>query len=146
MTTKNNNTKTAAAAPEAPQNEYEYFEMVAEKYPLQRPKLPPNEEAEYLRRIEEFMERRRQVGRKIDPETAEVTFWWRQTLDPYGLNPFLPKECDCIGREYFARSPGSDIWVSFGDLPAATCDRLWERIARDEVIDPLDDLFFTDSE
>jgi hypothetical protein len=28
-------------------------------------------------------------------------------------------------RIYFARSPGSDIWVGFGDLPTATQDALW---------------------
>lgn len=66
----NDNTETAAAAPEEPQDEYEYFRMIYEKYG--RPKLPPNEEAEYLRRINEFRERRREAGLKIDPETAEV--------------------------------------------------------------------------
>jgi hypothetical protein len=38
-----------------------------------------------------------------------------------------PEECQQVGREYFARSPGSDIWVWFGDLPEATRTALWER-------------------
>lgn len=36
-------------------------------------------------------------------------------------------ELESIGREYFARAPESKIWVSFGDLPQATRDRLWEK-------------------
>jgi hypothetical protein len=31
-----------------------------------------------------------------------------------------------IGREYFARSPGTDIWVLFRDLPQQTRDALWD--------------------
>jgi hypothetical protein len=124
MNTKNNSTETAAGAPEAPQNEYEYFYTVAKKYPLQRPKLPPNEEAEYLRRLKEFRERRREAGRKIDPETAEVVVTYGDTSDPYEIDPLLPEEWRQGGRNYFARFPGSDIWVEFGDLPAATADAL----------------------
>jgi hypothetical protein len=118
MKTKNNNTETAAAAaPEAPQDEYEYFDMLAEKYCPQRPNLLPNEEAEYLRRIKEFRERRREAGRKIDPETAEVHGFYGQILDPYEIDPLLPEECQCVGWNHFARSPGGDICVYFGDLP-----------------------------
>jgi hypothetical protein len=32
--------------------------------------------------------------------------------------------------EYFARSPGSDIWVEFGDLADDTRERLWARHSR----------------
>ena len=46
---------------------------------------------------------RKEAGRKIDPETAEVL----------------------LG--FFARSPGSDVWVWFGDLSDATRDALWEK-------------------
>ena len=31
--------------------------------------------------------------------------------------PDLPEELQQVGQEYFARQPGSDIWVHFGDLP-----------------------------
>jgi hypothetical protein len=67
-------------------------------------------------------------GLNIDPETAEVDWDYAQTLDPYGVYPDLPEEWQQIGREYFARSPGSDIWVEFGDLPKKTRDALWERL------------------
>jgi hypothetical protein len=86
MKTKNNNTETAAAAPEARQDEYEYFDMVREKYCPQRPNLLPNEEAEYLRRIKEFRERRREAGLKIDPETAEVRGRYGDIFDPYEID------------------------------------------------------------
>jgi hypothetical protein len=69
---------------------------------------------------------RKDAGLKIDPETAEVEWWYAQTMDPYGIYPELPEEL-CVGREYFARSPGSDIWVDFGDLPKATADALWKK-------------------
>jgi hypothetical protein len=70
---------------------------------------------------------RKEAGRQIDPETAEVDWWYAQTLDPYGVDPDLPEECQQIGREYFACDPGSDVWVSFGDLPDATRSALWEK-------------------
>jgi hypothetical protein len=62
----------------------------------------------------------REAGRKIDPETAKVCCRYTLIIDPYGIDPDLPKECQQVGRDYFARAPGSDIWVWFGDLPKAT--------------------------
>jgi hypothetical protein len=70
---------------------------------------------------------RKEAGLKIDPETAEVFWRYGQTLDPYGVYPDLPEECRQIGREYFARAPGSDVWVNFCDLPEATRDALWKK-------------------
>ena len=54
--------------------------------------------------IEEFLAIRKEVDRKIDSETAEVTWTYADVLDPYGLFPEY--ETVCVGREYFARSPG----------------------------------------
>jgi hypothetical protein len=77
--------------------------------------------------VEQRLAIRKEAGLKIDPETAEVEWIYAQTLDPYGVYPELPEECRQVGREYFARSPGSDIWVLFGDLPDATRIALWEK-------------------
>jgi hypothetical protein len=77
--------------------------------------------------VEEWLAIRKQEGLKIDPNTAEVHWHYAQTLDPYGIDPDLPEDCQCIGREYFARRPGSDIWVHFYDLPKKTRDALWGR-------------------
>ena len=78
---------------------------------------------EYDRRMEE----RRAAGLLIDPTTAEIKWWYAQTLDPYGDGlPLLPQEKQ-VGREYFARAPDSDIWVCVGDLPDATRDAIWKR-------------------
>jgi hypothetical protein len=74
--------------------------------------------------VEQWLAIRREAGLKIDPETAEVEWDYAQTLDPYGVDPNLPEEYQQVGREYFARSPGSDIWVWFGDLSEATSDAL----------------------
>ena len=62
----------------------------------------------------------RQRRLKIDPDTAEVDWEYGQTLDPYGVCPDLPEEYQQVGREYFARAPGSEVWVHFGDLPKET--------------------------
>jgi hypothetical protein len=76
---------------------------------------------------EQWLAIRREAGLKIDPETAEDDWTYAQTLDPYGVVPDLPEECEQIGREYFARSPDSDIWVHFSDLPEATSEALWKK-------------------
>src|SRR5690349_8366735 len=73
---------------------------------------------------EQWLAVRKDAGLKIDPETAEVFWKYGQVCDPYGLYD-LTDEGDCIGRNYFARSPGSNVWVWFDDLPDAVRDRLW---------------------
>jgi hypothetical protein len=67
-------------------------------------------------------------------------FWdYGHVLDPYGVYDLTDEE-HCIGRNYFARSPGSDVWISFHDLPAAICDRLWARMRAGEFNDDKLDL------
>ena len=77
--------------------------------------------------VEQWLAIRKEAGLKIDPETAEVEWIYALTLDPYGVYPELPEEYRQVGREYFARSPGSDVWVLFGDLPDAIESALWEK-------------------
>jgi hypothetical protein len=83
--------------------------------------------AEYDRRMEE----RRAAGLLLDPSTAQIYWHYARTCDPYcdGL-PLLPEEEDLVLREYFARAPGSDIWVSVRDLPDATRDAIWKRFEK----------------
>jgi hypothetical protein len=76
---------------------------------------------------EQWLAIRKEAALKIDPRTAEVFWRYAQTLDPYGVDPDLPKEYRQVGREYFARSPDSDAWVWFGDLPEKVRDALRER-------------------
>jgi hypothetical protein len=77
--------------------------------------------------VEEWLEIRKEEGLKIDPQTAEVNWVYAQTLDPYGVDPDLPEEYQQIGREYFARSLGGNIWVHFADLPDEIREALWQR-------------------
>jgi hypothetical protein len=77
--------------------------------------------------VEQWLEIRKEAGLRIDPETAKVRWEYALTLDPYGVYPDLPAECRDVGRQYFACAPGSDIWVSFYDLPQATPDALWRK-------------------
>jgi hypothetical protein len=78
-------------------------------------------------KAKEWLAIRKKAGRKIDPETAEVTWVYAQTLNPYGIQGEMPEVLWLVGREYFARSPGSNIWVWFGDIPSAARSALWER-------------------
>jgi hypothetical protein len=66
------------------------------------------------------------AGQQIDPASAEVGWWYAQTAHPYGVWQNIPEEYQQIGREYFARAPGTRIWVNFDDLPKATEDALWK--------------------
>jgi hypothetical protein len=74
---------------------------------------------------------RKEAGLKIDPETAEVFWNYGQVLDPYGLYE-LTEEEKCVGRNYFARQPGSDVSVLFDELPDTVCDRLRARMRAGE--------------
>jgi hypothetical protein len=76
---------------------------------------------------EQWLAIRKKAALRIDPETAEAEWTYAQTLDPYGVDPGLPEELQQVGREYFARSPGSDVWVWFGDLPEKIRGALWEK-------------------
>ena len=78
---------------------------------------------------EQWLAIRKESGLKIDPETAEVDWGYGQTLDPYSvLDEWeLPEEFHQVGREYFARSAQSDIWVHFSDLPDTVREELWAR-------------------
>jgi hypothetical protein len=67
---------------------------------------------------------RKDAGLKLDPETQ------------------LPEELQQVGREYFARSPGSEVWVLFDDLPTAVVERLWERMKAGDFDHREDDLPF----
>ena len=82
--------------------------------------------------IERWRAIRKEAALKIDPETAEVDWHYAQTLDPYGVCDEweLPEEFHQVGHEYFARSPGSDVWAHFGDLPEDARDRLWKKHSR----------------
>src|SRR5580704_19092740 len=80
--------------------------------------------------LAEFQSIRTEAGQHIDPITAEVEWTYAQTMDSYGIDPDLLEEYRQVGREYFARSPGSDIWVWFGRLPDTTSSALWARHTR----------------
>jgi len=83
--------------------------------------------AEYLASLPEnvrnYLEERRREALRIDPGTAQTTWWYVGISDPYGVDPLKD---DSVGRGYFARNPGSDIWVCFDDLPEKVRDRLWK--------------------
>ena len=63
----------------------------------------------------------------IDPDTAQVEWWYVQTMDPYGIAPDLPEELQQVERGYFAKSSPSNVWVELGDLPSELRDALWAK-------------------
>ena len=77
--------------------------------------------------VDEWLALRKEAALTIDPETAEVMWVYTQVLDPYGVIDDLREEELCVGRDSFARAPGSDIWVWFGDLPEDVSDALWKK-------------------
>ena len=81
-------------------------------------------------KVEQWLQVRKEAGLKIDPATVEVDYEMGCPADPYCIRDReeLHPEQRQTGRVYFARSPGSDIWVHFGDLPDATRNAVWERI------------------
>jgi len=80
--------------------------------------------------LESFYLIRREAGLKLDPAAAEVEWWYIQMADPYRVEPDLPEEYQQIGRGYFARSPETDVWIWFCDLPEATRNALWQEHER----------------
>jgi hypothetical protein len=79
-------------------------------------------------KVKRWLAMRKKAGLKIDANSAEVKWLHGYIADPYGLYKDLSEEEKTIGREYFARSPESDIWVSFYDLSDDTRNTLWEKI------------------
>ena len=75
--------------------------------------------------LEQWLQIRKEEGLRIDPDSAEVTCSYAPVLDSYGVAQLIREE-ECVGRVYFARSPGSDIWVCFYDLPDGTREKLWK--------------------
>ena len=101
-------------------------EMTCNKQTSETSKTPV-EQATVTLTLKRWEAWRRAAGLHIDPETAEVFWAYGYVLDPYGDWPDIPEECQCLGRNYFARSPGMSVWIEFGDLPEATRDALWEK-------------------
>ena len=77
--------------------------------------------------IEQWLAIRKEAGLLIDPQTAEVTWFYAPDADPYAVRPDLPEELKQVGRQYFAHSPGSEVWVWFYDLPDAVHDALLKK-------------------
>ena len=84
----------------------------------------PNETTHDQVSAEEWLAIRNEAGLTVDPQTAEVMCTYANTIDPYGVHTDLSDEEKQIGRVYFARAPGNNVWVHYGDLPDATLGAL----------------------
>ena len=81
--------------------------------------------------VEEWLVIRKKAALEIDPKTADYTWEYGLTLDPYGVYDDLTEEEQQVQRNHFVRSPGSDIWVSFRDLPPTVLEAFRERMERE---------------
>jgi hypothetical protein len=79
------------------------------------------------RDVEEFLAIRREAAQQMYLETEEVEWDYGMDADPYGIDRDLPEELQQVGRIYFPRCAGSDIWVWFGDLPETVRLAVWEK-------------------
>ena len=102
------------------------------------------EQKTQLEEMRPWLEGRKEAGRRIDPNSVDVefTFFWAELDDPYGVLD-LPPWCSCVGRRYFVRSPDSDGWVDFSDLPEGTVHQLEKRIRAGELVDSFENDFST---
>jgi hypothetical protein len=110
------------------QTQEETKTMTDEKRTVDQSEMPPSlpdVQADPMT-LEQLLAIRKEAAVNIDPETAEVFWEYGSVRDPYGLYD-LTNEEDNVGRNYFARSPRSDVWVHFGDLPKATREALWKK-------------------
>jgi hypothetical protein len=79
------------------------------------------------RTVDRWLASRKEAALKIDPETADVYCEVTQIFDPYAvLRDLDPQDYYELRKMYFARAPGSDVWVLFSDLPKEVRERLWE--------------------
>ena len=95
------------------------------------------------KKYQEFLDRIREAGRKINPETARIRAEKGNTLNVYNLYPL---DEDCYGAtNYFAFESESELWVWFEDIPEPIRNRLEARVHNGELADA-DDLHFLFSE
>jgi hypothetical protein len=91
-------------------------------------------------KIDQWLKSRKELGKLIDPVRAEVFCQKGWVLDVYGIYP-PPHEDNYGAKNWFARNPGSDDWIYFGDLPQETVQALRARIHAGEFDDDKDRLF-----
>jgi hypothetical protein len=89
--------------------------------------------AEHRKAIDDFLAKVRNEALKIDPATAEVAGSRGFLTDPYGIYGY-PENLDySFDKISYARNPGSDIWVSFEDLPHETVEKLENRTTEEKL-------------
>ena len=91
--------------------------------------------------LEAWLAIRKLEGQRIDPANVEVFWYWTQVDDPYGVYGETPEEESCVGRTYFFRNIGSEIWVASTDIPKEKMEILWARIKNSDLTEN-DDLPF----
>jgi hypothetical protein len=76
--------------------------------------------------VEQWLAIRKAAALHVDPETAEVMWQYADLTDPYGLHP--DRRAECIGKVWFARPSGSDVWVCVDDLRNAIWSALKKKM------------------
>jgi hypothetical protein len=81
------------------------------------------------RENEDFWRSGGQRARKLTPTRPRLRGGTRKPSIPTAS--MISRRRSQVGREYFARAPGSEIWVSFDDLPNEARAALWEAHKRE---------------
>jgi hypothetical protein len=77
--------------------------------------------------VKEWLASRKEAVLKIDPATALVSRAYVNPANPYGVYSEIPNYVKEVTDDYYARAPGSKIWVYRGDLPKRTAYALEEK-------------------
>ena len=107
-----------------------YEEWLAACWEAAKACFAPPEVTRTKEEIEAWLAVRKEAAKVIDPATAKVCRVYGHVFDPYGIAWNDPHPHDWFGGNYFARAPGSNVWVSFSDLPKSVLAELWNRIIK----------------
>jgi hypothetical protein len=77
---------------------------------------------------DEFYACMKTEGLKINPKTAYVRNGYTHFGDPYDIEGPSPTKYEALRHMHYARAPGRDDWVWFGDLPVETRAALEDRL------------------
>jgi hypothetical protein len=92
--------------------------------------LKPRRRGETAEELQAFLIARIEQGKRINPETCEVRYFWTDGIDPYEV--FQPTDESFSVQDCFVRNSESEEWVHISDLLDEICKALDARIETPE--------------
>jgi hypothetical protein len=81
--------------------------------------------------VKDWLASRKAAALKIDPATALISHAYVYPANPYGVYSEIPDHAKEVTDDYYARAPGSKIWVYRGDLAKDTAHALEQKYQLD---------------